>query len=100
MMRRHCVRRIISRCPWRDRAAHTATLSELLTDSAIKHIEQQIVANHYRSLPYLGVAKRLFRCRDCHAVWAARSVFDRVPEDKICGVYDAYPHLKSLGEQG
>jgi hypothetical protein len=98
-MKRRYVRRIINRCPWRDRAAHTATLSELLTDSAIKHIEQQISANHYRSLPHLGIAKRLFRCRDCHAVWVAGSVSKGFPKIKSAASM-IIPSSGNLAERG
>ena len=42
----------------------------------------------YRPLPYLGIANRFYRCRDCYAVWVAGSLFERVAEDRVCGVYD------------
>ena len=32
--------------------------------------------------------RNLYSCRDCSAVWVANSVFQRVAEEQVCGVYD------------
>jgi hypothetical protein len=88
VMKREYIRRSNSKCPWQDRQPHTSTKPETLTDSAIRHIKQQIAANNYRPLPYLGIAKKLFRCADCHAVWPANTIFERVAAEGVCGVYD------------
>jgi hypothetical protein len=74
--------------PWRERELHATSQPRLLTEAAIKHIEEQINANGYPLLPYLGLAKHFYRCRDCHAVWAASSIFEKVSENEVCGVYD------------
>jgi hypothetical protein len=81
-------RKILSRCPWREREPHATSQPRPLTDAVVKHIERQIIANGYPSLPHLGLAKRFYRCRDCHAVWAATSTFEKVSENDVCGVYD------------
>jgi hypothetical protein len=90
MLTRHNRRSLerISKCPWRDRQPHSSRRPAILTVPAIKHIEQQIVTLGYRTLPYLGIAKRFYRCVDCFAVWAAGSIFEKVAEDGVCGVYD------------
>ena len=64
------------------------TSLESLTEATVKHIERQIVDNRYPVLPYLNFDKQLYRCRDCHVVWAARSIFEKVYENEVCGVYD------------
>ena len=48
----------------------------------------QISRNGYRALPSRGITKEFFRCADCYAVWIARSIFESVDDDKVCGVYD------------
>ena len=55
----------ISRCPWSGRCTHTGISPEVLKSRAVSHIEQQIAAYRLPSLPLLGIAKKLFRCRDC-----------------------------------
>src|SRR5215469_2671247 len=77
----------ISRCPLRDRQPHTPRIPGTLTVAAVKHIEQQIATNGDRPLPYLGITNRFYRCRDCYVVWVAGSPFERVGEDRVCGVY-------------
>jgi|SRR5215469_6874665 len=88
MLRRVRGATVISRCPWREHGTHTGARPEVLHDSALRHIQQQIAVYHFHSLPFLGIAKKLYRCRDCAAVWVANSVFERVSENDICGVYD------------
>jgi hypothetical protein len=78
----------ISRCPLKDRQPHSAKIPGKLTDAAVRHIEQQITTKGSRALPYLGLANHFYRCRDCYAVWAASSAFDRVSEDRVYGFYD------------
>jgi len=70
------------------RVPHETGRPQPLAEPAVKHIQQQIIANRYRSLPYLGIGKRFYRCRDCQAVWLATSVFEKVSENDVCGVYD------------
>jgi hypothetical protein len=81
-------RKLLSNCPWREREPHAASRPRSLTDAAVRHIERQIRENGYPLLPFLGIAKQLFRCGDCHAVWAASSMFEKVSENEVCGVYD------------
>lgn len=78
----------ISRCLWRDRQPHRPKRPGTLTVAAVRHIEQQIATNGFRPLPCLGTANRFYRCKDCYAVWVARSLFERVAQDRVCGVYD------------
>ena len=77
-----------NRCPWSEHDAHTRTRPEVLKDSTVRHIQEQIAAHHFRTLPFLGITKKLFRCKDCSAVWAGNSIFERVSQDAVCGVYD------------
>jgi hypothetical protein len=84
-------RQVLSKCPWRDRQVHTVRKPELLTEVEVQDITLQISENGYRALPYRGIAKQCYRCRDCHAVWVASSIFERVAEDAVCGVYDEIP---------
>jgi hypothetical protein len=77
-----------SRCPLRDRSPHTSKSPGLLTQSAVENIERQIVDQRYNPLPVLGAAQRFYRCRDCFAVWAAGTRYERVPEKSVCGIYD------------
>jgi hypothetical protein len=94
------VSRFINRCPWRERALHNPGKPEILKAKVVKQIEQQIVASGNRPLPYLGIAKQFFRCKDCYAVWVAGSVLDRPTQESICGIFDdtdvwkPYPPMK------
>jgi hypothetical protein len=47
--------------------------------------------NGYRALPFSANGKQFFRCPDCYAVWLASSIFERVSEEEVCGVYDMIP---------
>jgi hypothetical protein len=78
----------ISRCPWHGHRTHTGARPEAVHDSVLLHIHQQIAVYHLRALPFFGIAEKLYRCRDCSAVWVANSVFQRVAEEQVCGVYD------------
>jgi hypothetical protein len=84
----------VSKCPRRDRQPHTAQIPETLTVGAIKHIEQQIATHGYRPLPYLGIANRFYQCRDCFDMKEAGSAFEKVAEDRVCGIYHATPIWK------
>jgi hypothetical protein len=81
-------RQIASNCPWRARGRHGRSQPRILTAATVKHIEKQIAANSYPVLPDLGGLREFYRCMDCHAVWAAKSIFDKIREDEVCGVYD------------
>jgi hypothetical protein len=85
------VRRVISKCPWREREPHTTTKPLFLTDVELQDIAAQISENGYRALPFSATGKQLFRCPDCNAVWLASSIFERVSEEEVCGVYDVIP---------
>jgi hypothetical protein len=60
----------------------------VLKDHAVRHIQEQIAWYHFPALPFLGIAKKFYRCGDCSAVWAADSVFENVAARDVCGVYD------------
>jgi hypothetical protein len=60
-------RRILSKCPWRDRQLHATRKPRILTDADIQDITVQISENGYRALPFRGIAKQYYRCPDCCA---------------------------------
>jgi hypothetical protein len=84
-------RRVVSKCPWREREPHATRKPSFLTDADLQDIAVQISENGYRALPFRGIGKQFFRCPDCYAVWLASSIFERVGEDDVCGVYDNVP---------
>jgi hypothetical protein len=86
--KRISIRRAVGNCPWREHQIHTTTKPSILTDLELQDIAVQISRNGYRPLPSRGITKNFFRCPDCHAVWLARSMFESVEEDQVCGVYD------------
>jgi hypothetical protein len=85
------VRPVFSRCPWREREVHATSKPGVLTEAEVQDIERKILENGYRSLPDRGIAGIFYLCPDCRAVWLAASIFERVAEDRICGVYDEIP---------
>jgi hypothetical protein len=77
-----------SKCPWRDKVTHATRKPEILSDATVRDIEIQIALNGFPSLPYLGFAKRFYRCVECFAVWAAGSIFENASEESVCGLYN------------
>lgn len=90
-LRNVAVRRVVSKCPWRERESHPTSKPLFLTDSELQDIAAQISENGYRALPFPAAGKQFFRCPDCNAVWLASSIFERVSEEEVCGVYDEIP---------
>src|SRR5260221_278379 len=85
--KRIVIRPIFSRCPWRERQFHATSKPLILTEADLQDITLQISENEYRALPARG-SKTFFRCPNCYAVWLAGSIFERVDEERVHGVYD------------
>jgi hypothetical protein len=77
-----------SLCPFTDLQPHSPKGPSTLKEPAIRHIERQIIAKDYEPLPILGAAMRLYRCRDCSAVWLAGSRYEKVSKAAVYGFYD------------
>ena len=89
MATRNYIRPILpSKCPWREKLPHNTRKPEILDDSTVRDIEIQIALHGFPALPYLGFAKRLYRCLECCVVWVAASIFENASEDSVCGVYN------------
>jgi len=81
-------KRLLSRCPFRDRVVHTAVRPATLSQVGVKHITHQIEKNGYKTLPYRIHGEHFYLCRDCCAVRLGSSPYTLVAEAEVLGIYD------------
>ena len=80
-------KKLVSKCPLKDRRDHSGNRPATLTETGMKHINHQIQKNGHKALPYRIPGEHFYQCRDCCAVWLAASPYAVVSESEVLGIY-------------